>query len=231
ADADSYAFRHHLIRQAVREDLLPGERTQAERAFAAALEAGPALGGDGIVQVQIALHWRGANEYGRALRAAWEAAADAGARFAFAEQLQMLEQVLDLWDRVPAAAEHTRADRTRVVELAADAARWAHEPERGLALVEPALDEACESGDPAHARRCCCAAPYSASMRCCPGRLTTCRRRSGWPPARTGSAPRSWARSAGRCCSKTVMRKRGSRPSRCWRWPRGWATRNARTKR
>ena len=148
ADADNYAFRHNLIRQAVREDLLPGERAQAERAFAAALEAGPALGGDGIVQVQIALHWRGANEYDRALRAAWEAAADAGARFAFAEQLQMLEQVLDLWDRVPAAAEHTAADRAGVVELAADAARWAHEPERGLALVEPALDEACESGDP-----------------------------------------------------------------------------------
>ena len=148
ADADSYAFRHNLIRQAVREDLLPGERAQAERAFAAALEAGPALGGDGIVQVQIALHWRGANEYDRALRAAWEAAADAGARFAFAEQLQMLQQVLDLWDRVPAAAEHTGADRAGVVELAADAARWAHEPERGLALVEPALDEACESGDP-----------------------------------------------------------------------------------
>ena len=147
ADADSYAFRHNLIRQAVREDLLPGERAQAERAFAAALEAGPALGGDGIVQVQIALHWRGANEYDRALRAAWDAAADAGARFAFAEQLQMLEQVLDLWDRVP-AAEHTGADRAGVVELAADAARWAHEPERGLALVEPALDEVCESGDP-----------------------------------------------------------------------------------
>ena len=43
ADADSYAFRHELIREAVWEDLLPGERTQAERAFAEALEADPAL--------------------------------------------------------------------------------------------------------------------------------------------------------------------------------------------
>ena len=67
---------------------------------------------------------------------------------ALAERRPLVLVVLDLWDRVPAAAEHTGADRAGVVELAADAARWAHEPERGLALVEPALDEACESGDP-----------------------------------------------------------------------------------
>ena len=52
ADADGYSFRHDLIRQAVWEDLLPGERARAERAFAEALEADPALDGDGMVQVQ-----------------------------------------------------------------------------------------------------------------------------------------------------------------------------------
>ena len=148
ADADGYAFRHDLIRQAVWEDLLPGERAQAERAFAEALEADPALGGDGMVQVRLALHWRGAHEHERALRAAWAAAAGAAARFAFAEQLQMLEQVLELWDRVPGAAEHTGTDRAAVTELAADAARWAGEPTRGLTLVEAALGELGESGDP-----------------------------------------------------------------------------------
>jgi hypothetical protein len=59
-DADGYSFRHDLIRQAVWEDLLPGERTGAERAFAEALEASPALDVDGMVQVRLALHWRGA---------------------------------------------------------------------------------------------------------------------------------------------------------------------------
>ena len=148
ADADGYSFRHDLIRQAVWEDLLPGERARAERAFAEALEAGPALDVDGMVQVRLALHWRGANEPERALRAAWAAAADAADRFAVAEQLQMLEQVLDLWDRVPAAAEDTGTDRVGVTELAADAARWAGEPDRGLALVEAALGEVGEAGDP-----------------------------------------------------------------------------------
>jgi DNA-binding CsgD family transcriptional regulator/tetratricopeptide (TPR) repeat protein len=141
ADADGYAFRHELIREAVREDLLPGERVQAERAFAEALEANPALSPERLVSVQLALHWRGAQEHERALRAAWAAAAEAAAGFAFEVQLQMLEQVLELWDRVPGAAAHTGADRAGVIELAADAARWAGEPARGLTLVEAALGE------------------------------------------------------------------------------------------
>jgi DNA-binding CsgD family transcriptional regulator len=146
ADADGYAFRHELIREAVREDLLPGERAQAERAFAEALETDPGLGGDGMVAVRLALHWRGANQPERALRAAWDAAADAGAAMAFAEQLLMLELVVALWDRVPGAAEHTGTDLAGVIELAADAARWADEPERGLVLVDAALGEVGEAG-------------------------------------------------------------------------------------
>ena len=148
ADADGYSFRHDLIRRAVWEDLLPGERARAERAFAEALEAGPALDAGGMVPVRLALHWRGANEHDRALRAAWAAAAGAAGRFAVTEQLQMLEQVLQLWDRVPIAAEHTGTNRAGVVELAADAARWAGEPDRGLTLVEAALGEPGEAGDP-----------------------------------------------------------------------------------
>ena len=124
AHPGGYAFRHDLIRETVREDLLPGERARAERAFAEALEAGSALGGDGMVQIHIALHWRGANEPERALRAAWAAAAAAEAQLAFAEQLQMLEQVLALWDQVPTAAEHTGTERAGVTGLAAGAARW-----------------------------------------------------------------------------------------------------------
>ena len=149
ADAGGYAFRHELIREAVQEDLLPAERIQAAAAFAQALDADPALSGDGMAVARLALYWRGADEYERALRAAWDAAASAGARFAFAEQLQMLEQVLELWHQVPGAAEHTGADHAGVIELTADAALWAGEPQRGLALVEAALGELSEAGNPA----------------------------------------------------------------------------------
>ena len=39
SDSDGYAFRHQLIREAVLAEMLPGERAQAHRAFATALEA------------------------------------------------------------------------------------------------------------------------------------------------------------------------------------------------
>jgi ATP/maltotriose-dependent transcriptional regulator MalT len=147
SDADGYAFRHELIREAVLGDLLPGERAQAHRSFAEALEAAPALGSAGTPAVEVARHWLGARDAERALAAAWRAADRAGASFAYAEQLLMAEQVLQLWDQVPEPAALTGTDHLSVLMLAADAARWAGEPERGLALVEAALAELDHAGD------------------------------------------------------------------------------------
>ena len=140
ADPDGgYAFRHELFREALLEDLLPGERVRAHRAFAEALQADPALSLGHIPSVQLAVHWHGAGERERALLAAWTAAAAAGVAAAYAEQLQMLELVMELWERVPDAAAHVGADRACVVEAAAGAAWLAGEPERGLVLVETAI--------------------------------------------------------------------------------------------
>lgn len=147
AGADGYAFRHELFREAVLEDLLPGERAQAHRAFAQAMEAGPALGPGHLPPVQVALHWAGAGEHERALRAAWTAASEAGAAFAYAEQLQMLELVLELWDQGPNAARQVGADRAALMEVAAEAAWLAGEPNRGLPLLEAALSSLDETGD------------------------------------------------------------------------------------
>ena len=44
SDGDGYAFRHQLIREAVLEDLLPGERAQAHRRFALALDSSAGAG-------------------------------------------------------------------------------------------------------------------------------------------------------------------------------------------
>jgi hypothetical protein len=166
SDADGYDFRHQLIREAVLEDLLPGERAQAHRAFAQALESGAAESGAARAgtkesraaragaqdaartAAQLARHWRGAHEDKRALLAAWQAAADAGAGFAYAQRLQMLELVLELWDQVPDADRPAGTDHVGVLERAADAARWAGEPERGLALVEEAIAELGAADDP-----------------------------------------------------------------------------------
>jgi tetratricopeptide (TPR) repeat protein len=149
SDIDCYAFRHELIREAALGDLLAGERAQLHRRFAETLEADPSLSLEGDAAVQVARHWLGAREIERAMIAAWRAAAGAGASFAYAEQLMMAEQVLKLWDQVPDAASQTGTDRIGVLMLAADAARWAGQPERGLALAEAALVEVGEAGEPA----------------------------------------------------------------------------------
>ena len=151
SDADGYLFRHELIREAVLGDLLPGERAPAHRRFAEALAAtaprGAAAQG---TAVQLARHWRGAGEPERALVTAWQAAAGGGASFAYAEQLMMAEQVLELWDQVPDPARLTGTGHVGVLMLAADAARWSGQPDRGLALVEAALAELGEPGDAEH---------------------------------------------------------------------------------
>ena len=152
ADPDGgYAFRHELFRAALLEDLLPGERVQAHRAFAAALRSDPALSPGQLPSVQLAVHWQGAGEHERALQAAWTAAAEAGRTLAYAEQLQMLELVMKLWKRAPDAAAPIGADRADLAETAASAARLAGEPARGLVLLESALRELDLAGDPERA--------------------------------------------------------------------------------
>ena len=59
--ADGYAFRHALIREAVHEDLLPGEHSQVHTKFALAIDADPALVGDGRADMEKAHHWYAAH--------------------------------------------------------------------------------------------------------------------------------------------------------------------------
>jgi DNA-binding CsgD family transcriptional regulator len=146
-DGDGYAFRHELIREAVFRDLLPGERARAHQRFAEALEADPSLSPEGSSAVQVARHWMGAREIERAMTAAWQAAVGPGAPVAYAQRLQMLDQVLRLWDQVPDPAAQTGTDHIGVLELAADIARWAGEAELGLALADEALAELEKAGE------------------------------------------------------------------------------------
>jgi ATP/maltotriose-dependent transcriptional regulator MalT len=140
-EADDYAFRHALIRQAVEQDLIAGERTALHRRFAEALEQGVAPSQDIWASLRLALHWAGAGEPEQALRAAWFAAGEAGERLAFEERLMMLQQVINLWGEAPGAAGKTGVDRSGLLERAADAACWAGEADLGLTYIEEALIE------------------------------------------------------------------------------------------
>ena len=75
--ADGYAFRHALIREAVHEDLLPGEHSQVHTKFALAIDADPALVGDGRADMEKAHHWYSAHNTTWALISAWQASVEA----------------------------------------------------------------------------------------------------------------------------------------------------------
>ena len=149
-DGDGYRFRHALISEAVRDDQLPGERAAAHRRYAQALAAdkaasqaaGKAVGKAAGQAAELAFHWHAAGDAPQALAAAWRAAGDAGARLAYAERLDMLERVTELWARVPDAARSIGCDRPEVLDAAVAAAVDAGEHERGVALATAALTEA-----------------------------------------------------------------------------------------
>ncbi|WP_158581726.1 ATP-binding protein [Actinomadura spongiicola] len=146
ADGDGYAFRHALIRDAVHADLLPGERSALHRRYAEAVERSPDL--SAAPQSALAVHWQGCGDHARALAAAWHAAVERQAAAAYADQLSLLERVLDLWELVPGAESLTGLTRHRVMEAAAEAAAAVGDPDRGLPLVQELLDDTDRARDP-----------------------------------------------------------------------------------
>lgn len=140
-DGDGYTFRHALIREAVHEDLLPGEHTRLHERYAEALAEDPGLVPAGRAAVEKAHHWSGAHNLTWALIESWRAAHDTRKAAAYAEELQMLYRVLEYWDRVPDAAERIGRSHARVLEKATVAAELAGELELGIKLATASLKE------------------------------------------------------------------------------------------
>jgi DNA-binding CsgD family transcriptional regulator len=146
--ADGYTFRHELIREAVHEDLMPGEHGRLHSRFADAIDADRSLVPPGRAAIEMAHHWHSAHDSVWALIGAWQAAEQAERAVAPAERLSLLARVLELWDQVPDAAERIGADHVRVLEKAASAAQEAAEFERGIALANSALKELDPAAEP-----------------------------------------------------------------------------------
>jgi DNA-binding CsgD family transcriptional regulator len=154
---DAYRFRHALVREAVDDDLLPGERSRISRRYAEALEAEPALVRAEERPARLASYWYHARDAARALPAVLAASSEARCRYAFAEQSQLLERALELWDDVPPEvrsglrpAQDIESyplcdcdnEELSFLDMLAEmalAARFAGDPERGLSVVNRAL--------------------------------------------------------------------------------------------
>ncbi|WP_280672386.1 MULTISPECIES: helix-turn-helix transcriptional regulator [unclassified Kitasatospora] len=173
-DGEGYRFRHALVREAVSDDLLPGERNRINRHFATALEADPGLVQRDERPARLANYWYHAHDPARALPTALDAARAARRRNAFAEQLSLLERAIELWDEVgeevlgetlrphdwaetypPCCCDpggcDAQCDRLRLVDVLAEAvvaARRAGDRERGLSLAKRALKQVDERENP-----------------------------------------------------------------------------------
>ncbi|MEV0117475.1 AAA family ATPase [Streptomyces sp. NPDC050844] len=100
-DGDGYRFRHSLVREAVGDDLLPGERSRISRRFATALEADPSLVAADQRATRLASYWYHAHDAAKALPAVLRASVEARRRYAYSEQLRLLERAMELWDDAP----------------------------------------------------------------------------------------------------------------------------------
>jgi DNA-binding CsgD family transcriptional regulator len=151
AGQSDYAFRHALIREAIYDDLLPGERTRLHTRFAQVLAADAELVAPDRGLIEQAHHWYYAHDMAGALRSAWHAAPEAAHALAHAEQLTLLARVLELWDTVPDAVDLIGASHLDVLEKAANAAEDADEYERGAAFATAALKELDPVAEPVRA--------------------------------------------------------------------------------
>ncbi|WP_275414437.1 ATP-binding protein [Planotetraspora kaengkrachanensis] len=148
ADGGAYAFRHALIREAVHDELLPGEHVRMHARYAEEIDKDRGLVPHGRAAIEIAHHWYSAGDDLWALISAWEAAKKAAKSFAYTEQIQLLERVLTLWNKVPDAAERISADHVTVLERASGAAYVSGDMERSMKFVRGALGELDEQESP-----------------------------------------------------------------------------------
>ncbi|NEB82535.1 AAA family ATPase, partial [Streptomyces sp. SID14478] len=170
-DGDGYRFRHSLVREAVSDDLLPGERSRLNRRYAEALEADPSLVPADARAMRLATYWYHAHDPAKALPAVLDASVEARRRHAYSEQLRLLERAMELWDAAPEEIRaalrmgdyavaylscncdpaEARLDYLDLMAEAAAAGRLCGERERALKIGKRAiriLDEAAANGDP-----------------------------------------------------------------------------------
>lgn len=140
---DGYRFRHALTRDAVYDDLLPGERVRLHSAYAEALSRDPRLlrDTDMSVAASLAYHAYAALDLPRALAASIRAGQEALSGLAPREALAQYERALQIWPRVPADELPAGVDQAEVLWLAGDAAYFGGDLDRATSLLLQAIAE------------------------------------------------------------------------------------------
>ena len=148
-DSGAYGFRHALMREALIDDLLPGERGPLHAALARALEAEPGLSvSPSGVAAELAFHWYQAHNLPAAFVASAQAGAEARGLAAFAEANAHYERAIELWDGVPDDVRAAAPSLVDLIRAAAEAAHLAGEYDRAVALARRVLTLIDPTADP-----------------------------------------------------------------------------------
>jgi DNA-binding CsgD family transcriptional regulator len=144
-----YSFRHALLREAVYDDLLPGERRARHIDLARALTEQPGLAGSpAAAAAELAYHWYAAHELREALPAAIRAGIEAEATRALAEAIVHYDRALDIWDGAGADPDELPLTRAQVLQRAGEAKYLAGDPPRAASLAEKSIELIDERKDP-----------------------------------------------------------------------------------
>jgi ATP/maltotriose-dependent transcriptional regulator MalT len=144
------SFRHALLREALYDDLLPGERSELHLALARAFEDRADYENDQGVELAsaIARHYATAGDQPAALRATVQAALAAREVHAYGDAADLAERALDLWPRVPDADQMIPLDHVELLGIAAAAHSIAGDRGRADVLLQRALKELDPDSDP-----------------------------------------------------------------------------------
>jgi DNA-binding CsgD family transcriptional regulator len=127
--ADGYAFRHALLREAVYNDLLPGERTRLHARLASLLSDVPGAA------AELAHHSLASHDVPGAFDASIRAGSEAGMIGAPTEAHRHYDQALALWDRVDQAEKLAGMTRGKLGLKSALAAAASGEVPRAVHLL------------------------------------------------------------------------------------------------
>jgi len=146
-----FRLRHALLREALYEDLLPGERVELHLALARALDAaGAERDPDEEVErvAAVARHYDAGGDQAAALRAMLAAAGAAERVNAWSEVAETAERALELWHRVAEGERPDGVDHVALLGLASRGQSLADNRTRAEQLLESALAELDPEHDP-----------------------------------------------------------------------------------
>ncbi len=156
AGADGgFGFRHALLREALYDDLLPGERGELHIALARELEQRCGADDDRELERASAIsgHYGAAGDQPNALRSTIAAARAAHTVYAYGEAADLTERALELWPRVDDPEQVAGLDHVNLLTMASEAHQILDDRVRSVVLDEPGAARARSRGRPRPLRR------------------------------------------------------------------------------